>query len=63
MGTLDDVRRQRGYEGWMELGINGGYKTVCLVEKMEIIRSDSGERSENETRFGGGKLSCRCRNR
>lgn len=44
MGTLDDVRRQLGYEGRMELGISDGYKTVCLVEKMEIIRSDSGER-------------------
>jgi hypothetical protein len=27
MGTLDDVHRQPGYEGRMELGISGGYIT------------------------------------
>jgi len=28
MGTLDDVRRQLGYEAGMELGISGRYNIV-----------------------------------
>jgi hypothetical protein len=28
MGTLDDARRQLGYEARMELGVSGGYNTV-----------------------------------
>lgn len=52
MGTLDDGRRQVGYEGRMMAF--GAVDTIeCLVEKTGIIPSDSGEKSENETQFGG----------
>lgn len=51
MGTLDDGRRQVGYEGRM---VFGAVDTIeCLVEQTGLIPSDSGEKSENETQFGG----------